>query len=81
MRLKKKIWHHIQDKLSLRDSQMNLRMAVGDEVLPFASVYTIGYNIVHDFISNNPQIGLLKWTDMDAEEMYSRSNYNQKFEQ
>jgi len=33
-----------------RDAELNMRMVVGDNDIPFASAYTIGYRIVQEFL-------------------------------
>lgn len=58
---------------------MNMRMVVGDKDIPFASAYTIGYRIVQEFLKNNPDITLLEWTDLEAEEILAKSKYQERF--
>jgi len=72
------VWYKIKDVLHRRDGQLNLRIAVGDKDIPFASAYTMGYRIMQAFFKNNPQVTLLDWTNMGAEEILLKSKYEEK---
>jgi uncharacterized protein YjaZ len=74
------VWHHMKHVLHRRDAQLNMNMIIGDKDIPFASAYTIGYRIMQEFLKNNPDVTLLEWTDMEAEEILSKSKYEKKFD-
>lgn len=38
-------------------------------------VYSIGYEIVQDFIKNNPDVGFEEWSKMPAAELFERSGW------
>ena len=75
----KDVWYSMKNLLNSRDADLIKRMATGYEDIPFASVYTIGYRIMQEFIKNNPHKTLLEWTNMEAEEILSKSKYEEKF--
>ena len=54
--------------------------AVGNGDIPFASIYTMGYRIMQKFFEHNPEVSLLEWTDMEAEEILYKSKYDKKFD-
>jgi len=61
--------------LNSRDAKLNMRMIVGDNDIPFASAYTIGYRIMQEFLKNNPDLTVLEWTDIEAEVILLKSKY------
>jgi uncharacterized protein YjaZ len=73
------VWQSINNVLHLRDEQLNMKIAVGDKEIPFGSAYTMGYRIMQEFLKNNPEVTLLEWTDMEATEILSKSQYEEKF--
>lgn len=73
------VWYHIKSDLHRREEKLNMKMAIGDKDIPIASVYTIGYRIMQDFFKNNPDVHLLEWTDMKAEEILSKSKYEERY--
>jgi len=75
----KDVWYFLRDRLNSRDADLLMRTAAGDKNTPFASVYTIGYRIMQDFFKNNPDVTLQEWTDMEAEDIFRKSNYEAKF--
>ena len=40
--------------LDNKDAELNMRMVVGDNDIPFANAYTIDYRIMQEFLKNNP---------------------------
>ena len=72
------IWHNIKNDLHNRDEYLNMKMAVGDKDIPFASAYTIGYRIMQEFLNNNPGMTILEWTDMAATEILLKSKYEEQ---
>ena len=63
------VWNMIEDRLDMRDGEFNMKMAVGDDHVPFGSVYTIGYRIVQEFLNNHPELTLSEWTDLEPIEL------------
>lgn len=51
-----------------------------DEEFPTLTGYQIGYNIVQNFIKNNPRVSIDEWTNMDAKEVLERSGYEEDLE-
>jgi uncharacterized protein YjaZ len=73
------IWGSIRGLLNKKDSELNSRIMVGDNEIPFGSGYTIGFNIMQDFTKNNPEVDIHQWTDMDFEKIFLKSNYEARF--
>jgi len=73
------VWYSIKNALNSRDAELNLKIAVGDKDIPFASAYIIGYRIMQEFLINNPHESIMEWTDIKAEEILLKSKYEEKF--
>ncbi|MBD3289413.1 hypothetical protein GF337_11475, partial [candidate division KSB1 bacterium] len=73
------VWQYMKTVLDVRDAQLNMRMVTGDRIVPVASAYTIGYRIVRAFLEQNPDTGVLEWTDMAPGELLERSGYGKSF--
>ena len=58
------VWLHMKNVLHSKDEQLILKMFIGDNEIPFLSVYSMGYRIMQEFIENNPEVSLLEWTDL-----------------
>lgn len=43
--------------------------------IPKWANYKIGYNIVENFIEHNPDVSILEWTTMDANELVKQTDY------
>jgi hypothetical protein len=39
----------------------------------------MGYRIMQEFVKNNPEDSLMEWTDMEPDEILSKSKYEEKF--
>ena len=76
----KSVWYEMKRFLKSRDAQVVGRMSSGDKNIPIGSVYTIGFRIVQEFIKNNPDITMLEWTDVTAEDILANSRYEDRFE-
>jgi uncharacterized protein YjaZ len=74
-----RVWQIMRHSLHSKDEQIILKMFTGDKEIPFLSVYSMGYRIMQEFFSNNPNVSLLEWTDMNVEEILSKSKYEEKF--
>ena len=73
-----RVWQRMRPVLHSKDEQLIMRMFVGDEEIPFLSVYSMGHRIVQEFLKNNPDTSLMAWTDMEPDEILSRSKYEEK---
>lgn len=69
----KNIWSLISEQLNSEDGELlhNVMFGWGG--------YTIGYNIVQDFLKNNPEVSIEEWTKMDSREILDKSRYEDKF--
>jgi len=73
------VWQQMSQVLHSKDEQTIMKMFVGNEEIPFLSVYSMGYKIMHEFLKNNPEVSLMEWTDMEPGEFLSKSKYTEKF--
>lgn len=73
------IWNKIRTNLKNRNPNFHNKVLYGyyDE-FPLWSGYTIGYNIVQEFLKNNINISIEQWTNLSAKEILSKSNYENK---
>ena len=77
----KEIWEKIKQNLDSTDGDYYHKILFGDyEEFPLWAGYQIGYNIVQNFIKNNPKVSIEEWTDMDAKEILKRSGYEESLE-
>ena len=74
-----RVWQHMKQVLHSTDEQLILKMFIGDKEIPFLSVYSMGYRIMQEFFKNNPEVSLMEWTDMEPNEILSKSKYAEKF--
>jgi len=74
-----RVWQHMKHVLHSKDEQLILKMFTGDKEIPFLGVYSIGYRIMQEFLKNNPEVSLIEWTDMEPDEILSKSKYEEKF--
>lgn len=77
----KELWEKIKPNLDSTDEDYFQKVFFGDyEEFPVWTGYKIGYNIVKDFIKNNPRVSIEEWTNMDAKEVLERSGYEEDLE-
>gem|GEM_PF-854882 len=77
----KEIWNNIKENLDNTDSDYSKKVLHGDnKEFPLAAGYIIGYNIVQEFIKNNPEVSIEEWTNMRAMDMLKKSGYIEKME-
>lgn len=74
-----RVWQYMKYVLNSKDEQLILKMFIGDKEIPFLSVYSMGYRIMQEFLKNNPEVSLMEWTDMEPNEILSKSKYEEKF--
>ena len=74
------IWDLIKNEIDSNDAEILYTVMFGGvNGFPHWSGYTIGYNIVQDFLKNNPEISFEELTDMEPNEILDRSNYEERF--
>jgi len=71
----KEVWNIIKDVLESRDEDLNTKIMVGDEKIPYGSGYSIGYHIVSNYMMSNPKSSIVELTDMNPQEVLKRSKY------
>ena len=72
----KYVWNLIKPELNNRNREIIDLMMIGNEKIPYGSGYSIGYNIVANFMTNNPQIKIIELTDLSPKEILNRSEYD-----
>lgn len=73
------VWQQIRQVLNSKDEQIIMKMFIGNEEIPFLSVYSMGYIIMQEFLKNNPEVSLMEWTDIKPVDILSKSKYIEKF--
>ena len=77
----KELWEKIKPNLDSTDAKYNQRVIFGDyEEFPYWTGYTIGYNIVQEYIKNNPNVSIEEWTNIEAKDILENSRYEKRFE-
>ena len=77
----KELWEKIKPNLDSTDANYNQRVIFGDyEEFPHWTGYTIGYNIVQEYIKNNPNVSIEEWTNIEAKDILENSRYEKRFE-
>jgi len=71
----REVWNIIKGELESRDEDLNTKIMVGDEKIPFGSGYWIGYHIVSNYMMNDPESNIVELTDMNPQEILKRSKY------
>lgn len=63
------------------ESTFSINFTYGNRALniPPMSDYNIGYQIMQDFIKNNPDVSIEEWTDMRADEILELSQFEKRF--
>lgn len=77
------VWNAMAELLSKPISTANLYFdfTSGDPGvgIPPWSDYKIGYQIIQDFIKNNPDVSIEDWTQMNASEILEKSRFEERF--
>lgn len=78
------VWSIMVDLLdkSRTIAKLSVDFFNGDPYLgiPYWSDYKIGYQIMQDFIKNNPDVSIEEWTQMNAVEILELSLFEERFE-
>jgi uncharacterized protein YjaZ len=69
------VWNLLKPELRKENSFMNDQLMSGADNIPTGSVYSIGFNIIESFKSNNPHISDLELIDMNPEQVLMLSKY------
>ncbi len=72
----KRVWKLIKPDMHDRASELNDNMMSGTNEIPTGSVYSIGFNIIESFKTNNPQISDKELIDMTPEQILLLSKYD-----
>lgn len=71
------IWDKMKDRIYEEDWNYIFKVLFGGEDYKKYAGYNIGYNIMQNFIKNNPNVSIEEWTEMDAEEILEKSKYSE----
>ena len=71
------VWNLIKPELNNRKSEMNDLMMIGNENIPAASGYTIGFNIVELYKRNNQNVHDSLIIDIEPEQILLLSKYDE----
>lgn len=75
----RKLWEKIKPNLDSTDTNYNQKVIFGDyEEFPHWTGYTIGYNIVQEYIKNNPKVSIEEWTNMEVKDILENSGYEKR---
>lgn len=73
----KMVWNLIKSELRVRNSYINDRLMGGTELIPTGSVYSIGFNLIEAFKSNNPHVTDVELIDMEPSQILKLSKYEE----
>lgn len=79
----REVWNEIKPNLETGDVNYRNKVMLGGYIetpegckkIPCPCGYAIGYNIVQEFIENNPEVTIDEWTDMKAIDILEKSGY------
>ena len=69
------LWNKLKDKVSLTDPSFHLEVLFGSRNYPNWGGYTLGYDIVQNYLANHKSANVEKWADLDAKEILSLSSF------
>lgn len=79
----KHVWEIMSELLdqsrTMVDLRVNFLMGNYSLGIPYWSDYKIGYQIMQDFIHNNPDVSIEEWTKMKADEILELSKFEDRF--
>jgi len=67
--VEKNIWNTIKPEMNKRNTGINDKLFNGSGDIPVGSVYSIGFNILKSFKTNNPEIAGTELIDLSAREV------------
>ena len=82
----KEVWNEIKPNLETGDMNYITKVMFGGYIetpegykkIPYPCCgYAIGYNIVQEFIKNNPEVTIDEWTDMKAIDILEKSRWEE----
>jgi len=73
----KRIWNLIKPELNKRNTSINNKIYYGTKDIPLGSVYSIGYNLIKSFKTNNREITDTELIDMSPKEILYLSKYDE----
>lgn len=81
--VEEKVWSEMKDNLTMVDIKIKNEFHNGNlsKGIPTWSNYKMGYQIMADFLKNNPKIEIDKWTSLTWEEILELSRYEDRFSQ
>lgn len=72
------IWNWAKERRYSFNEKDLAEMRGGNGDIPQWSNYKIGYQIMQEFLKNNPDVSIEQWTSMDSDEILEKSNFNDK---
>ncbi|RSK26037.1 hypothetical protein EJF36_03635 [Bacillus sp. HMF5848] len=73
------VWEEIKKDMNSADKSLYEKFIYGDANIPRLSNYKVGYQIMKSYIEHNPDVDILEWTLMPAEDILAESKYTDKF--
>jgi uncharacterized protein YjaZ len=71
------IWNWANERRFSFNEDDLAEMRTGNRMIPQWSDYRIGYQIMQDFLKDNPDVPINEWTFMDADEILENSHFPQ----
>jgi len=71
-----KVWRLIENKVFEKGHARINKVMFGNDSIPFASGYTIGFNIVNLYKQKNPSVSDLELLDMNPNKIFKLSGYS-----
>jgi uncharacterized protein YjaZ len=71
------IWNWVNERRYSVNEDDYTEMRTGNRIIPQWSDYRIGYQIMQDFLKDNPGVSIKEWTFMDADEILEKSGFPQ----
>jgi uncharacterized protein YjaZ len=73
----KTIWNWVNERRYSFKEDDYTEMRTGNRIIPKWSDYRIGYQIMQDFLKDNPDVPINEWTFMDADQILEKSHFSQ----
>lgn len=75
------VWS-VMKKVMDPESTLHINFSFGNRAMdiPPLSDYSIGYQIMQDFLKNNPEVSIEEWTEMKAADILELSRFEERFE-
>nr|WP_259547043.1 DUF2268 domain-containing protein [Heyndrickxia oleronia] len=72
------IWNWLKERRTSFNETDLAEMRNGNSVFSYWSDYRIGYKIMQDYLSKNPDVPVEEWTNMNSEDILRKSNFVDK---